>query len=187
MLLWGNSNKETWATNSAKFYSFSVPDSIVLNVLKERLGQLDCVSRGWVLHGYPKTREQAEQLSYAGFVPNRYETVPCSLSSTISKGKNTLRQIIFCFEIHQVKRWLSLQIKRGDSWTNSVLLMFRVFFLDVPNDSVMERLTLRATDPVTGERYHMLYNPPRSQEIKERLEIHPRDNEDQVKQLYSES
>ena len=51
----------------------------------------------------------------------------------------------------------------------------------------MERLTLRATDPVTGERYHMLYNPPRSQEIKERLEIHPRDNEDQVKQLYSES
>ena len=65
--------------------------------------------------------------------------------------------------------------------------MFRVFFLDVPNDSVMERLTLRATDPVTGERYHMLYNPPRSQEIKERLEIHPCDNEDQVKQLYSES
>ena len=68
-----------------------------------------------------------------------------------------------------------------------MLLIFRVFFLDVPNDSVMERLTLRATDPVTGERYHMLYNPPRSQEIKERLEIHPRDNEDQVKQLYSES
>ena len=66
-------------------------------------------------------------------------------------------------------------------------LCFRVFFLDVPNDSVMERLTLRATDPVTGERYHMLYNPPRSQEIKERLEIHPRDNEDQVKQLFSKS
>ena len=51
--------------------SIPVPDSIVLNVLKERLSQLDCVSRGWVLHGYPRTREQAEQLTYQGFVPNR--------------------------------------------------------------------------------------------------------------------
>ena len=44
----------------------------------------------------------------------------------------------------------------------------------------MERLTLRATDPVTGERYHMLYNPPRTQEIKDRLNVHPKDTEDQV-------
>ena len=51
----------------------------------------------------------------------------------------------------------------------------------------MERLTLRATDPVTGERYHMLYNPPRSQEIKERLEIHPYDNEDQVNNCFLKS
>ena len=59
---------------------------------------------------------------------------------------------------------------------------FRVFFLDVPNDSVLERLTLRATDPITGERYHMLYNPPRTQEVKERLEQHPSDTEQTVKQ-----
>lgn len=50
---------------------FSVPDAIVMNVLKNRMSQLDCVSRGWVLHGYPRTREQAEQLSYAGYNPNR--------------------------------------------------------------------------------------------------------------------
>jgi len=48
-----------------------VPDNIVMGILHARLGQLDCVSRGWVLHGFPKTREQAETLSKAGFVPNR--------------------------------------------------------------------------------------------------------------------
>ena len=48
-----------------------VPDSIVLDILKERLCQLDCVTRGWVLHGYPRTREQAESLDKAGLRPNR--------------------------------------------------------------------------------------------------------------------
>jgi len=104
-----------------------VPDAIVLNILKERLSQLDCVSRGWVIHGYPKTREQAEQLAGAGFIANR------------------------------------------------------MFFLDVPNDSVLERLTLRASDPITGDRYHMLYNPPRTQEVKDRLQIHPKDTDENVR------
>merc|ERR1712227_846376 len=90
-----------------------VPDSLVLQILKTRLSQLDCVGRGWVLHGYPKTREQGEQLNFAGFLPNR------------------------------------------------------VFFMDVPNDSILERLTLRMTDPITGERYHILYKPPTTHEIKQ--------------------
>ena len=49
-----------------------MPDSLVLGVLKDRLSKLDCVSKGWVLHGFPKTREQAEALESAGFSPNRY-------------------------------------------------------------------------------------------------------------------
>ena len=56
-----------------------------------------------------------------------------------------------------------------------------MFFLEVPNDSVIERLTQRATDPVTGERYHMLYNPPRTQEVKDRLIYHPQDQEEAVR------
>ncbi|XP_041369348.1 adenylate kinase 8-like [Gigantopelta aegis] len=106
---------------------FPIPDNIVMSILKERLSQLDCVTRGWVLHGYPRTRDQGEQLQRAGFTPNR------------------------------------------------------IFFLDVPNDSVLERLTLRRTDPVTGDRFHLLYNPPLSLEVKERLEQHPTDNEDEVR------
>ena len=57
----------------------------------------------------------------------------------------------------------------------------RVFFLDVPNESVLERLTQRATDPITGDRYHLLYNPPRTQEVKDRLCLHPKDEENEVK------
>ncbi|XP_058528700.1 adenylate kinase 8 isoform X3 [Ochotona princeps] len=57
----------------------------------------------------------------------------------------------------------------------------RVFFLNVPLDSVMERLTLRRMDPVTGDRYHLLYKPPPTQEIQERLLQNPRDHEERVK------
>ncbi len=55
----------------------SVPDNIVMSILTARLAQLDCVSRGWVLHGYPRTREQAETLSKDGFVPNRWPIESC--------------------------------------------------------------------------------------------------------------
>ena len=54
-----------------RVFPVSVPDAIVLKVLVERLNQLDCVSRGYVLHGYPLTREQGEQLDGAGHRPNR--------------------------------------------------------------------------------------------------------------------
>ncbi|KAM6169418.1 adenylate kinase 8 isoform 2-T2 [Rhynchocyon petersi] len=57
----------------------------------------------------------------------------------------------------------------------------RVFFLNVPLDSVLERLTLRRTDPVTGERYHLMYKPPPTMEIQERLLQNPKDAEEQIK------
>lgn len=105
----------------------NVPEQLIIQLLRERLGQLDCVSKGWVLHGFPKNREQADSLERAGFVPNR------------------------------------------------------IFFLDIPNDSIMERLTLRYIDPVTGENYHILFNPPLTQEIKDRLKQNSRDTEENVR------
>jgi adenylate kinase len=57
--------------SSKQFLRILVPDSLILPLLKERLGKLDCVSRGWVLHGFPKTRDQAEALERSGFSPNR--------------------------------------------------------------------------------------------------------------------
>lgn len=49
----------------------TVPDDLVLQLLKSRLAQLDAVTKGWVIHGFPKTREQAESLARAGYEANR--------------------------------------------------------------------------------------------------------------------
>jgi len=50
---------------------YAVPDAIVLKLLMKRLSQLDCVSRGWVLQGYPRTCSQAQSLADAGITANR--------------------------------------------------------------------------------------------------------------------
>ena len=71
---------------------------MVVSALKNRLGRLDAVKKGWVLHGFPKTESQCDVLANAGYEPNR------------------------------------------------------VIFLDVPTDTILERLTLRTVDPITGER-----------------------------------
>ena len=50
---------------------YTVPDEMMLSLVTRRLSCLDCISRGWVLHGFPLTGHQAELLSQAGFTPNR--------------------------------------------------------------------------------------------------------------------
>ncbi|XP_078346811.1 adenylate kinase 8-like [Oculina patagonica] len=103
-----------------------VPDDLVLQLLQNRLAQLDAVTKGWVIHSFPKTREQAESLTRAGYEPNR------------------------------------------------------VIFMDVPTDTILERMTLRSVDPVTGERYHLIYHPPRTNEVKQRLQTSQKDVESAV-------
>jgi len=61
----------------------------------------------------------------------------------------------------------------------------RVIVLDVASETVVERLSLRAVDPETGERYHILYNPPQTNEIKARLKTHPDDEEAEVLRRYA--
>lgn len=109
-----------------------IPDDLVLQLLNNRLAQLDAVTNGWVIHGFPKTREQAESLAKAGYEPNR------------------------------------------------------VIYMDVPTDTILERLTLRSVDPVTGERYHLIYNPPRTTEVKQRLQTSAKDLESAVSERMSQ-
>ncbi|XP_058861357.1 adenylate kinase 8-like isoform X1 [Acipenser ruthenus] len=52
----------------------------------------------------------------------------------------------------------------------------RVFFLDMPDEVAVERVTFRMTDPVTGQRYHSLYKAAPSQQIQDRLQVNPRDS-----------
>ena len=72
----------------------TVPDGIVLKLLSKRLSQLDCVSRGWVLHGYPNTRSQAESLAAAGFTANRSLLDCAQRTQTAAKASN-LNQVIW--------------------------------------------------------------------------------------------
>nr|XP_039270982.1 adenylate kinase 8-like [Styela clava] len=103
------------------------PNNLVSKILSDRLTQLDATTRGWVLHGYPLTREQAENLTDSGLKPNR------------------------------------------------------VYFLDIPDDVIVERLCYRLTDPISGERYHTLFNPPRTADVKARCVQNPKDKEETVR------
>ncbi|XP_029366880.1 adenylate kinase 8 isoform X2 [Echeneis naucrates] len=98
------------------------PDSLVLQVLDQRLSQVDCSCRGWILHGFPCDLQQARSLQESQHQPNR------------------------------------------------------VFFLELTDDVCVERLSLRATDPVTGERFHTVTRPAPSSQVQDRLKIRPEDH-----------
>ncbi|KAM6954520.1 adenylate kinase 8 [Aplochiton taeniatus] len=109
-----------------------VPDSMVIQILTDRLSRVDCTTRGWVLHGFPRDLEQAERLQETNFIPSR------------------------------------------------------VFFLEMTDDVAIERITQRAVDPVSGERYHSLYKPAPSAEIQNRLVFNPADSEPVLQQKLRE-
>ncbi len=73
-----------------------VPDSLVINLVKEKLATPECVNGGWLLDGFPRTGEQAKALQQANINPDK------------------------------------------------------VILLDVPDAALIERVTGRRTDPVTG-------------------------------------
>ncbi|KAM6930933.1 adenylate kinase 8 [Xenentodon cancila] len=58
----------------------------------------------------------------------------------------------------------------------------RVFFLDATDDICLERVTLRATDPVTGQRFHTVSQPASSSKVQDRLQTRPEDRTDTVAQ-----
>lgn len=62
----------------------------------------------------------------------------------------------------------------------------RVFFLELTDDDCLERLSKRATDPVTGERYHAVTRPAPSTLIRNRLMTRPDDSEESVKRALAE-
>ena len=54
-------------------------------------------------------------------------------------------------------------------------------FLNVPDGELVKRVCGRRTDPVTGDIYHMEYNPPPEGEVAERVTQRSDDTEEKVK------
>jgi adenylate kinase len=48
-----------------------VPDSLVINLVKEKLATPECVNGGWLLDGFPRTGEQAKALQQANINPDK--------------------------------------------------------------------------------------------------------------------
>lgn len=91
-----------------------VPDDVVVSVLKERLADRDCFSRGVLLDGFPRTRAQAEALRNAGV----------DISAVIH--------------------------------------------LKVADEVVVDRISGRRIDPLSGKIYHVKDSPP-PPEIQDRV------------------
>ena len=92
-----------------------VPDELIISIITERLGERDCVEKGWLLDGFPRTAVQAEALAAAGLVPD------CVLE------------------------------------------------LDVPEESLIDRVVSRRLDPVSGAIYNVRSKMPTDPEVLARL------------------
>ena len=49
-----------------------VSDELIINIVKSRLGQEDCRTKGWLLDGFPRTGTQAEALAAAGITATHF-------------------------------------------------------------------------------------------------------------------
>ncbi|XP_048043646.1 adenylate kinase 8 isoform X2 [Megalobrama amblycephala] len=71
-------------------------------------------------------------------------------------------------------------VEQAEKLQESNFLPNRVFFLEMTDDIAIERVTLRAVDPVTGEWYHTVYKPAPGPEVQARLWFDPRNSETQL-------
>merc|ERR1719420_2163888 len=104
-----------------------VSDEELCEVVGKRLNEIDCVRKGWVLDGFPKTPSQAEFMRKAHLWPSRV----CNLT--------------------------------------------------VDEDTVVQRLSSRRIDPVTGIAY---YGPPPTVSIRQRVIQAQYDQADAVRDRY---
>ncbi|XP_076003678.1 adenylate kinase 8 [Genypterus blacodes] len=67
------------------------------------------------------------------------------------------------------------ELQQARSLQESLYQPNKVFLLELTDDVCLERITLRSTDPVTGQRYHTVSRPPPNREVYDRLKTRPED------------
>ena len=75
---------------------------------------------------------------------------------------------------------------QAEALKNSGILPDVFLLLDVPEDILLERVTGRRTDPVTGKIYHMKFSPPENDEVASRLVQRSDDTAEKITIRYKE-
>ena len=120
----------------AKFFMDNgklVPDELIIDVICERLKQPDCLARGWLLDGFPRTKVQAEALNSAGLVPDSFILLDVPESVLVERvtGRRTdpVTNKIYHLkfsppETNEIKERL---IQRSDDTEEKIVVRFRDF------------------------------------------------------------
>lgn len=75
---------------------------------------------------------------------------------------------------------------QADALSRSGMVPDCLILLDVPEEVLVERVTGRRTDPLTGKIYHLKFNPPENDEIMSRLVQRSDDTEEKIKVRFKE-
>ncbi|XP_035197658.1 adenylate kinase 8 isoform X3 [Oxyura jamaicensis] len=85
-----------------------------------------------------------------------------------------------CMTNGWVLRGFPRDVEQGEELQKARIIPNRVFFFNLPYESIMERLSQRRIDPVTGERYHTTFRPAPTPAIQARLRQNPKDKEENI-------
>jgi adenylate kinase family enzyme len=98
-----------------------VPDQLIIDIIIARLAESDCVEKGWLLDGFPRTRAQADALSAAGLAPDVFLLLDVPDAMLIERVIG----------------------RRTDPDTG---IIYHVKFKPAPNDEIASRLEQRSDD-----------------------------------------
>ena len=98
-----------------------VPNEVVVGMVADRLSEEDCVEKGWLLDGYPRSEEQATALTEVGIEPELF--ILLDVPEEVLVDRVTGRR---------------LDPETGD--------IYHMTFRPPPNETVAARLTTRTDD-----------------------------------------
>mmetsp|Transcript_20509 Transcript_20509/g.62516 ORF Transcript_20509/g.62516 Transcript_20509/m.62516 type:complete len:277 (-) Transcript_20509:170-1000(-) len=98
-----------------------VSDEIIIGIIKDRLAETDCQTKGWLLDGFPRTRAQADALAEAGITADIFLLLDVPDSALVERVVG----------------------RRTDPVTGKI---YHMTFSPPENDEIAARLTQRADD-----------------------------------------
>ena len=70
-------------------FQMAVPDEIITQIIKARIAKDDCVTKGWLLDGYPSTSSQAQSLQSEGIVCDKFIVLSCSAETAKARAEQS--------------------------------------------------------------------------------------------------